>query len=50
MVAQVTAKAAVARTRLTDILTPVVIDDDEQCIIHGAAREEGTAPGKYRNV
>jgi len=50
MIALVTAKAAVARTRLTDILTPAVIDDDEERIIHGPVREEGAAPGKFRDV
>jgi hypothetical protein len=50
MIALVTAKAAVARTRLTDILAPAVIDDDEERIIHGAVRKEGAAPGKFRDV
>jgi hypothetical protein len=52
MTALVTAKAAAVRTRLTDILTPAVIDDDEERIIHvhGAVREEGAAPRKYRDV
>jgi hypothetical protein len=30
-------------------LTPAVIDDDGERIIHGAVREEDAAPGKFRN-
>jgi hypothetical protein len=41
VMALATAKAPVARTRLTDMVAPAVIDDDERRIIHGAVGKRG---------
>jgi hypothetical protein len=32
------------------MVAPALSDDDEKCIIHGAAREEGAAPANFRDV